>query len=275
MTKKKAQPARVRVKREKTRVGRKKTVKMESGFITGIPGLDKLFEKGIPKGASVIIAGGTGSGKTILGLQILAHHARQGKNCLYMSFEEREEKLKSHMNDFGWDPESLVKSGRLKIKRYSPFEIARSVEAVLAKEKGELLIDLEPIILQESKKFDVVILDSLSAVASTFGGREEVYRVYVEQLFRLFEKVGSTNFFITETKEVPDVFSTTGVEEFLADGVIVIYHARRGTVREKAIEVLKMRGAKHEKRIVAMQITDKGIVVYPEQEVFGLVDQKG
>ena len=58
------------------------------------------------------------------------------------------------------------------------------------------------------------------------------------------------------------------MEEFLADGVIVLYNIKKGNIRENAIEVLKMRGADHEKKIVAMQITDNGIVVYPEQELF-------
>ena len=61
----------------------------------------------------------------------------------------------------------------------------------------------------------------------------------------------------------------TKLEEFLADGVIVFYNLKHGNVRENAIEVLKLRGAKHQKKIVAMQVTNQGIVVYPEQEVFG------
>lgn len=83
------------------------------------------------------------------------------------------------------------------------------------------------------------------------------------------KNVGATSFLITETEQIPKIFSTTGVEEFLADGVIVLYAIKRGNVRENAIEVLKLRGAKHQKKIVAMQITDKGVIVYPEQEVFG------
>ena len=52
-----------------------------------------------------------------------------------------------------------------------------------------------------------------------------------------------------------------------------MYNTQRGNVRESAIEVLKMRGAQHQKKIVAMQIeSGKGIVVYPEQEVFGGVE---
>jgi circadian clock protein KaiC len=84
-------------------------LKYDSKYIrTGIPGFDDLFEHGIPKGSSVIIAGGAGSGKTNLCLQILAHHASRGKKCYFMGFEESEQHLIDHMNDFGWDPGRLI-----------------------------------------------------------------------------------------------------------------------------------------------------------------------
>ena len=51
-----------------------------------------------------------------------------------------------------------------------------------------------------------------------------------------------------------------------------MYYLKQGNNRERAIEILKMRGAKHQEKIVAMQITEKGIVVYPEQEIFGNVE---
>jgi circadian clock protein KaiC len=248
--------------------------KIKDRMVTGVPGFDKLFEKGVPKGNTIIMAGGAGSGKTIFCLQTLAYHATKGEKCYYMSFEESEDRLKEHMNDFGWDAEKMMKKGNLKMKRFSPFEISRSVEAMLAKEKGELLIDLDPVILPKGYKPDIIILDSLTAVASAFTGKEDSYRIYIEQLFRFFEKMGATAFLITETKQIPEIFSTTGVEEFLADGVIVLYNFKRGDARENAIEVLKMRGEHHQKKIVAMQITERGIVVYPEQEVFAGIDSE-
>ncbi len=247
----------------------KKKTKQDNRIKTGVPGLDMLFEKGIPKGSTVLVAGGAGSGKTIFCLQLLAHHASSKEKCFYMSFEESEVRLREHMRDFGWDEKKLIKSGNLKIKRYSSFDIIRNVDAMLAKEKGELLIDLDPVILPKGFKPDFVVLDSLTAVASAFTKTEDSYRIYIEQLFRFFEKMGATTFLIAETKQIPEIFSTTGVEEFLADGVIVFYNIQKGDIRENAIEVLKMRGEKHRKKIVAMQITDKGVVVYPEQEVFG------
>ncbi|HIH10855.1 TPA: AAA family ATPase [Candidatus Woesearchaeota archaeon] len=250
-----------------------KEVRADEFIKTGIPGFDELFEHGIPRGNSVIIAGGAGSGKTIFCLQTLFKHASEGEKCLYMSFEESEERLMHHMEDFGWDPHPLIKKGNLLIKRFNPFDITRSVDALLMKAKGELLIDVEPIIFPEGFIPDIIVLDSLTAIASAFTGKEDSYRIYIEQLFRFFEQVKATSLLITETEQVPKMFSSTGVEEFLADGVIVLYAIKRGNIRENAIEVLKMRGEKHQKKIVALQISDAGITVYPEQEVFGGVGE--
>jgi len=239
---------------------------------TYIPGFDDLYEKGIPKGSAILVAGGAGSGKTILNLQIIYNHASQGDNCLYMSFEESEKKLIQHMKDFGWDPEKYVKKGNLFIKRFNPFDITRSVDALLLQAKGELLIELNPIILPQNFKPDIIVVDSLTAIASAFTGKEDSYRIYIEQLFRFFEKIGATSFLITETKQIPTIFSQTGVEEFLADGVIVLYNIKKGNIRENAIEILKMRGETHQKKIVAMTIGKDGITVYPEQEVFSDIE---
>ena len=252
---------------------------------TGITGFDSLFEEGIPKGSPIILAGGTGTGKTIFCLQTLVNQVKNGKRCYYMSFEESEEKLISHMVDFGWNPEELIKSGNLKIKRFLTSEIyyydkdqkiGGGIQAMMTKDVDPLLMELEPLAVTEATGFkpDFIVIDSLSAISSTFGGKGQSYRFYIERLFRFFEKIGSTNFLVTETAQLPEVFSPSGVEEFLADGVIVFYNIRKANVRETAIEVLKMRGAKHQKKIVAMKITDKGIKVFPDQEVFGAVHIK-
>lgn len=55
---------------------------------TGIPGFDELFNRGIPKGKNILIAGGPGTGKTIFCLQTLYNAVRKGRDCLYITFEE-------------------------------------------------------------------------------------------------------------------------------------------------------------------------------------------
>lgn len=240
---------------------------------TGVEGFDELLFDGIPRGNAMLVAGGAGSGKTIFCLQTLVHQAMKGKKCLIMSLEEREDRLIQHMEDFGWPAKKLVKKGNLRIQRINPFDITRNVDALLAKQKGELLIKVDPVILpRDFKNPDFIAIDSLTAISSAFTGKDESYRIYIEQLFRFLENSSATSFLITETEQVPKIFSPTGVEEFLADGVVVMYALKHGNVRENAIEILKLRGASHQKKIVAMQVTGQGIVVYPEQEVFSDID---
>ncbi len=239
---------------------------------TGIEGLDELFEKGIPKGASVLVCGGPGSGKTIFCLQTLAYAASQGEKCLYMTFEESPERLKQHMRDFGWDADDLERKGMLKIQKFNPFDITRQVEAMLEEQRGELLIDVKPMLFPAGFIPERIAVDSLSAIASAFVGKEETYRIYIEQLFRIFQDINATSFMISESTDVVRRLTVSGVEEFLADGVIVLYTIRKGTMRANAVEVLKLRGAGFQKRVVAMSIVPgKGIAVYPEQEMFSEV----
>lgn len=256
------------------------TNKMETEhyMFSGIQGFDALLTKGIPKGVNIILEGNAGSGKTIFSLQMLKHHASQGKKCLFISFEESKDQLINHMNEFGWNPEELLESGNLVIKRYLTSEIYyeedrqnNSVQAMMAKNSSHLLLDLEPFIIgDEGFKPDITVIDSLTAIASTFQDKPEGYRFYLERLFRFFESLGSTNFLITEPTGI--AFQSQ-CERFLSDGIIVLYNARRGNIRENAVEILKLRGASHEKKIVALKITDNGVMVYPEQEVFGEIEQ--
>ena len=251
---------------------------------TGIAGFDELFERGIPKGANVIVSGSAGSGKTIFCLQTLIHHARQGKKCLYMSFEESEQQLIEHMREFGWNPDELIESKNLAIKMFLTSDIyydskmgaTGGVDAMIANDSDSLLMDLKPLAITKTVGFkpDIIALDSLTAIASSFMGREQSYRFYVERLFRFFKGIGATTFLITETPDKTDIYSSTGVEEFIADGVIVLYNLRNGNIRETGIEILKMRGAQHRKRIVAMQIGNKGISIYPDLEIFGRIEKK-
>ena len=246
--------------------------KSNSGYIkTGIPGFDELLEDGIPKGSSILVAGGAGTGKTIFCLQTLAYACEHDEKCIYLSLEENEDRLKQHMKDFGWNPDKWIKQKRLIIKRLDPFEISRSVEALLTKAKGELMIEFDSIpgMIPSGFKPDRIALDSLTAVASAFTGKEDSYRVYIEQFFRLLEKIGTNTFLITETEQIPTIFSKTGDEEFLADGVVVLYNIRKESARINAIEVLKLRGARHQKKLIPFEIiAKKGIIAYPHEEIY-------
>ncbi len=197
-----------------------------------------------------------------------------------MSFEEPEERLREHMHDFGWNPEEYEKKGTLVIKRFDPFDITRSIEALLTKAKRELLIDIEPVFFPIDFKPTRIVLDSMSAIGAAFVGREDSYRIYIEQLFRFFEKLKATSFLITETEHPESTALTkSGIEGFLADGIILLYNLKIGGNRENALEILKMRGENFQKKIVSFKIIPKkgitvstGIQVFPQKVFSGKLE---
>lgn len=247
-----------------------------SRFKTGIEGLDKLFAKGIVEGSSVLIEGGPGSGKTNICLQICKNICLQNKKVLYMSFEEKEDRLRGHLKSFGWNPKVSEEKGHLYLKRFNALDIARSVEALLSEAKRELLIDIQPVLIPKDFKPDVILIDSLSSIASAFSGEENRFRIYMEQLFRYLERENITSFLIREVSNpthIGNIFKEQGdAVSFLSDGIIVLYNVfyPKSGFRERAIEILKMRGDNVDRRIVKAEIIDgKGFFVYPNKQIEG------
>ena len=114
-----------------------------------------------------------------------------------------------------------------------------------------------------------VIIDSLSALSAAFEDNKENYRIYLMKLFEDLERHNSINLVISETEQEPMLYSRTGVEEFLVDGVIVLYNIRQGQLRERAIEILKLRCSNHSKSLVPYKMTPKkGIEIFHEDVVF-------
>jgi circadian clock protein KaiC len=239
---------------------------------TGIKGFDRLLKSGIPKGTSVLVEGGPGSGKTIFCLQMAYNTCRTGKKVLYMSFEEPERRLIDHMKDFNFNPEKYIKKGLLAIRRFSALDISRSVEALLSEAKKELLIDVKPMFFPENFRPDILLVDSLTSIASAFSGERNRFRIYMEQLFKYLERENINSFLIRETPNPAHIGRVMQKEEavsFLSDGIIAIYNILYpdGT-RGSALEIVKMRGEKFDKRICKMEIVDgKGVIVYPGRVV--------
>jgi len=237
---------------------------------TDIRGFDDLFaEGGIPKGNSVLVAGGAGTGKSTFCRQICYNLVSQGKNCMYVSFEESIKRIERSMNVFGWDARKHIDEGRLLIQKINPLDILRMKFGSVGGSGSatELSYKIKPLIIPKEFHPEVIVVDSLTAIISASITKEKNYRVYLQQLFNFFEDTGATSFLVTETEPMPTRFSDTGIEEFLADGIIVLYNIQQGDRRKSAIEVLKMRYSNHQKKIFAMKIAGEGIIIYPERQI--------
>lgn len=237
---------------------------------TGIEGFDELFEdKGIPKGSSVLVAGGPGTGKSIFCKQICYNAVSKGKNCMYVSFEENEERIIKSMENFGWDIKKYIEDGKFLIQKINPLDILRMKFGSIGGSGSatELSYKIKPLVIPKDFNPDIIVVDSLSAIIAASLTKDRNYRVYLQQLFNFFEETGATSFLITETDPLPTRYSESGIEEFIADGIVVLYNIQKGDERKNAIEVLKMRYSKHKKKIFLMEITDKGIKVYPDKSI--------
>lgn len=221
---------------------------------------DKLIsDGGLERGSTMLVSGGAGTGKTTFVLQSLYYAAKNGEKSVFISFEEEPDKIIKHMKkNYNWDFEDLQQKGLIAIIKFDPTRVARSVEEAVAAKTGMLRIQFKKLELPFIP--DRIGIDSLSALSIAFE-TEENYRKYIRQLFETMEAYDSVNFVITETEQDPQVYSRTGVEEFLADGVLVLYNLKKGGERYNALEILKMRSSKHDKRMIPYRITSDGLVL--------------
>ncbi|MDD5148476.1 MAG: ATPase domain-containing protein [Candidatus ainarchaeum sp.] len=223
-----------------------------------VDAFDKLISShGLERGSIVLIAGGAGTGKTTFCFQSIFESALAGEKCIYLSFEEEPEKIKKHMKtNYGWDVAPLEKKGNFAIIKFDPLKVAKTVEAMLERQTGELMIEVAELELPFTP--DRLVIDSLSALSVTFES-EQKFRRYVKELFDMLESYNCVSFVISETTQDPTVYSPQGIDEFLADVVLVFYNIKIRNKRMNAAEILKIRSAKQVKGLIPYTIGEEGI----------------
>ncbi len=223
---------------------------------SGIVGFDKLIAGGFEQGSVNLISGGAGSGKSIFCMQFLMQGVKQGEAGVYITFEESKEKFCKHMFRFGWDLKKLEAEGKFVLLQYTPAQIKKVLE-----EGGGAI---EAVINKINAKR--LVIDSLTAFTLLYEN-ELAAREAVLRLFEFLARLDCTVLVTAEQELDPDKH-TSNMLEFEVDSVILLYYLRKGNARVRAIEIYKMRGTDHAKGLFPMRITSRGIVVYPEQEVF-------
>ncbi len=226
-----------------------------------VSSFDSLLDRhGFERGSTILVAGGCGTGKTTFTMQSLYNGLLNGEKAIYITFEEPPEKIIKHVYEsFKWDLKSFEQEGKFAIIKMDPFKISRKVEAELLQKSGKLMIEVEEFNLPFNP--DRIVVDSLSALEIAFKGSTENYRIYIRYLFDILDKYNSVNFVITETELGAEIYSKGGIEEFLADGVIIMYNFMVKEKRERTLEIIKLRFSDHVKKLVPFKITKNGIVI--------------
>lgn len=221
---------------------------------TGVPGMDEIIGGGLPKGSLTLLTGTAGTGKTVFGTQFAFNGATQfGENSIYLSVEEPIEHIKESCKVFGWDFDELEKNNKIIFVKYDPFHI-------------EDIIDILETNIRKNKAQRVVI-DSISALGLYVRDIPEIRRMIFNLSLTLY-KQNCTSLIISEIPSNQKDLSRFGVEEFVVDGVIVLYYLRADSQYSRSLTVWKMRGTEHSQKLHPYAITKKGIVVYPREEAF-------
>src|SRR3989344_1710223 len=231
-----------------------KDIKIKQGkdrVATGIPGLDEIMGGGFEQGSVNIIGGGPGSGKSIFCMQFLVDGARMfNEKGIYITFEESSKNLKKHLKEFGWDLEELEKQEMITILEYAPDQANQVLE------EGGGIIDS---IIERTKPKRIVI-DSLTAFTLLY--KDELSKIQASlKFFKIIQKWDCTALLTAETDLNADSHKST-IMEFEVDGVLLLYNTRKDDTRERALEILKLRGIHHSTKIFPIKISDSGIEVF-------------
>jgi circadian clock protein KaiC len=237
---------------------------------TGIEGLDKILGGGIPTGWFIALRGGAGVGKTTLSIQfILEGILKFHEPGLLVTFNEPLSALNSIMMNFGWDLKSLIDMGELSVLDFTSTEMGIMQQASRLREASLDYVTQK--IIDEVRELGVnrLVIDPLNTFSLLFRDHFEIRKELHRIIGVLWEERCTTIAVYENTeKDMADVrnplFST---EDFLSYGVIHLQYIMASSVRERGIEILKMRGMKHSKRIHPYEITGKGIEIDVENPI--------
>ncbi len=229
-------------------------------LLTGISSLDIIAKGGLPKNRTTLISGTAGSGKTVFAVQFLAAGIERGEPGVFVTFEESAADVRKNMRSFGWDLDAWQAEGKLAFVDASPDPNVDTVESG-GFDLGALVARVQNAV--NKVKATRVSVDSLGAVFSQFSDQAMVRG----ELFRIasaLKGMGVTAVLTAERTNDHGPIARFGVEEFIADNVMILRNALEDETRRRTIEILKFRGCDHQKGEFPFTIIPQGgVVVIP------------
>ena len=224
---------------------------------TGITGFDEITGGGLPTGRPTLVCGSAGSGKTMLALEFLVRGATEfGEPGVFMMFEENAAELTANVRSLGFD------LGRLGAQKKLLLDYVR-IERSEIEETGEY--DLEGLFIRLGHAIDSigakrVVLDTVEALFAGLSNHA-ILRAELRRLFRWLKDRGMTAVITGERGE--HSLTRYGLEEYVADCVIVLDQRVREQIATRRLRVLKYRGSAHGTNEYPFLIGTRGLSVLP------------
>ncbi|MBE9216861.1 circadian clock protein KaiC [Plectonema cf. radiosum LEGE 06105] len=227
---------------------------------TGIPGFDLVSEGGLPVGRTTLVVGSAGSGKTIFSCQFLVEGIKRGETGVFVSFEESPKNIRKNMCGFGWDISKWEEEGKWLFVDGSA-EAGKNPYISGDYDFSPLLARIQYAI--NKIKATRVSMDSLGAIFSYLPNKAQVR----DDLFIIasaLRDINSTVILTSERNQEYGEISSHGVEEYVADNVIILRNVLVEEKRRRTLEILKYRGSSHQQGEFPFTILpEKGFVTIP------------
>jgi circadian clock protein KaiC len=212
---------------------------------SGIPALDALLADGYWPGAATLVAGPTGSGKTLMGLHFIFDGARRGEPGVIASLQENKTQLQRIAEGFGWS----VTDPNVEVMYRSPVDI-------YIDEWVQALLDLV-----DRTGARRVLVDSLADLRLA-APDETRFREFAYSLVQRFSRQGVS---VLMTFEIPELFHPQRLSEasvsHLSDNVIMLNYVKEQDSIKRALSVIKSRASYHEPDVRQYAIGPAGIVL--------------
>ena len=228
---------------------------------TGIEGFDLIGVGGLPAQRTTLVAGTAGSGKSVFAAQFLAEGIKRwNQKGVFVTFEEPPQDIRRNMISLGWDIPAWETEGKWVFVDASP-HYEDDMVVTGGYDLGALLVRLQHAI--EKIKADRVAIDSLGAIFSQFQ-ETRIIRLELLRIATSMKALGVTTVMTTEREQEYGNIARFGVEEFVADNVVILRNSLEEQIRHRTIEILKFRGTYHHKGEYPFTVVpDEGLVVVP------------
>lgn len=215
---------------------------------TGISNLDDMIAEGFWRGSTTLIAGPTGSGKTIIGLHFITQGALKGEQGLYVGFQENPTQLARVMKNLGWKSEKLLNGGGFDLLYKSPVEL--QLDTITSE------------IFQRVREGKVrrVVIDALGDLERSSIDRQR----FSDFIYALTQWFAAENVTCLMMHELSNLFEVHGISDQevsnMADNIILL-RFKPGPEMQRTLRIIKTRASAHDNREHDLQITSKGVIV--------------
>ena len=236
----------------------------------GLKGLDDLLQGGIPENNSVLVCGGPGTGKSIFGLQFIYTGARLKEPGLYVTIEERPEKLSEQASYFFKDFKKLENKKLINFLKIptniTELDIVEFIRKTADKVKAKrIVVDSLSILSINAPMYKIGLKTENKMVSNvemrTSMGSLEETKQFIYLFINQLSNLKATKLFIADSEEQGVYLTRDTVSEFVCDGVIQLKQMIIGRTVQRVLEIVKMRNTDVKPGFHSLMFSDHGLEI--------------